>query len=659
MKDNILINEHTEIICKDTLYNFLINNHLNTIVRVNPPVSFNAEGKAISYFTDINWDFSYDKLKYKEKKCILNFDNYVNLNEQFMNEFKFLIITIYLANHENYVSSSKIKIISAGLYNIFNASQILGYKSICELNNELNFISVMESIKGKFSFRTLEGLLSLYKSANLINNPYFNLHFNIKYSSKDEKNKLSARNLALKYSKNESEHVNQTLYIPSKIHSKLISTCIDILSTKKVDIPIFMKYLEEEYLVYENLKSNVDLNKITNTPINNRVAYKRELETKRLLKKYNLSHFNSSLNVQKEVRLLATACTILILNFSGMRINEFCNIKTNGFSIINSEPKLYVLRTYETKISSGQVVDYITSPIVKDAFDILNIIHEVAKKHDKSLDKTDLVVSSKNQKLIGYGYISTIKTMISEFSKEINLLIDADDVKESELLNGPREKIKIGEVWPLASHQFRRTLVVNFVSHRLGTINAVKQQVKHMYATMTEYYAKNSQLASTFKLNVVKEIADNIQEELLNEGVRQYKQFYQSDKPLSGVKGKEIIKERKISKVLSDDEIKQLFKTGLYKITKSMYGYCTKGNLCDKKEAIDPTFCGASCSTMIITKENAENWQKLYFRNKKLLDSSNNLIVAGIPMNAAKTTMQSQNEVAKKIMNDFNMKYEG
>lgn len=175
---------------------------------------------------------------------------------------------------------------------------------------------------------------------------------------------------------------------------------------------------------------------------------------------------------------------------------------------------------------------------------------------------------------------------------------------------------------------------------------------------MTEYYAKNSRLAETFNLNVVKEISANIEEELLNEGVRQYKEFYYSEDRLSGIKGKEIMQERKFSKILSDDEIKQLFKTGLYKISRSMYGYCTKGNLCDKKDAIDPTFCGANCSTMIITKGNALNWQKLYFKNKNLLALENNFIIGGIQLSAAKTTMQSQNEIAKKIMNDFNIKYE-
>ena len=355
---------------------------------------------------------------------------------------------------------------------------------------------------------------------------------------------------------------------------------------------------------------------------------------------------------------LATASSILMLNFSGMRINELCNIKTDGFKIVNSDPKLYVLRSYETKISGGIIADYITSPIVKDVFEILKEIHAFASKYDKNINATDLFVTSKHHKLVTYGRADSIGYHISDFANNLNLIIDSDDLMESELLNGPREEIKVGNVWPIASHQFRRTLIVNFVSHRLGTINAVKQQVKHMYATMTEYYAKNSRLAETFNLNVVKEISDIIEEELLNEGVRQYKDLYYSEEQLSGIKGKEIMKERESIKILSDDEIKQLFKTGLYKISKSMYGYCTKGNLCDKKKAIDPTFCGASCSTMIITKENAENWQKLYFRNYKLLNSGTELSIGGIPMNAAKTTMQSQNEVAKKIMNEFNIKYE-
>ena len=96
----------------------------------------------------------------------------------------------------------------------------------------------------------------------------------------------------------------------------------------------------------------------------------------------------------------------------------------------------------------------------------------------------------------------------------------------------------------------------------------------------------------------------------------------------------------------------------MYKLSESLYGYCTKGNLCDKKEVIFPTFCGAVYNTMIITKETALNWKMLYIKNKKLLESSSNLIIGGIALSSAKTTMRSQNEIAKQIMNSFNIDYE-
>lgn len=646
-RDNGSLNIHN----KSDLIDYLLNQSLKTIYNTNPPVTFDNHSNICSYFNEIQWIFTNENNS--SDTYILNFKNYNDLNSNFIIEFKYLTLLTYLNNAHKYSTVKEIKRIASCLYPLMIASQSLGHNSFSEINNEINFYSIMDKIKGHYTFRTLENILHTLKSANNINSKYFSLGINLISNSKNVKNEFNSKELAIKYSKTQSDYVDQTLYIPTKVHSKLISFCINFIEEKRIHLTNMMSLLEEDYLLYEQIKKDLDIKNLRKT---SKICNRKSKITKTLFEKYNLTQFKHTNEIQKEIRFLAISSIILMLNFSGMRINELCNIKTDGFKVLNTDPKLYVLRSYETKISGGQIADYITSPIVQDAFNILKEIHSLASKYDSSIDPTDLFVSSKHQKLLTYGKISSLITHIRDFSNEIELIIDSDDVKESELLNGPREAIKVGNIWPLASHQFRRTLIVNFVSHRLGTINAVKQQVKHMYATMTEYYAKNSRLADTFNLNIVKEISESIEEELLNEGVRQYKQFYYSNEPLAGIKGKEILEERQNVKVLSDNEIKQLFKTGLYKISKSMYGYCTKGNLCDKKEAIDPTFCGATCSTMVITKENADNWQKLYFRNKKLLEKDFN--IAGIPMNAAKTTMQSQNEVAKSIMNKFNMKYE-
>lgn len=657
---NKIITKNTHIeINQENLYDFLRETSIKEIESINPPVSFDEKGIAVSYWNDSLWDFSKEKIKLNGYTSTVVRSEYIQLNDIFYSELKYMSLVIYLKDYKNYKYSNAIQRKFSELSIFVEKSQELGFKSICEISDELKFIMILENIKGLYAAKTLENKLNNLRAICEIeqNSLPLNIDFGLKQARKVHKG-FSIKELSIKYSKLQSDAVNQTLYIPNKIHSKLIEKSIDMIHEKNKHLDNMMAFIEDDYLLYEQIKENLEITDVSNPRMKSKIHNLKSNKTKELIEKHQLNNYNSALEIQQDLRLLATSCFILILSFSGMRANEMCNIKIDGFNVINSEPKMYVIRSYETKISGGQIVDYVTSPIVKDAFDIITKIHRIARKYDSSTSRDDLIITSKHQKLITYGSLFNLGTHFKNYAKELDLFIDKDDVKESELLNGYREDIKEGNIWPLASHQFRRTLIVNFVSHRLGSINAVKQQVKHMYATMTEYYAKNSNLAETFNLNVVKEISDIIEEELLDEGVRQYKNFYYSNDVLAGEKGKEIMESRSLTKILSDNEIKQLFKTGLYKISKSIYGYCTKGNLCDKKDAVDPTFCGASCNTMVITKESALNWQKLYIKNKQILASYADLIIGGIPLSAAKTTMQSQNEIAKKIMKMFDINYE-
>lgn len=646
-------------ITQETLYDFLRENSINEIQRVNPPVSFDKDCNPVSYWKDDIWDFSSEKVRSNGYSSMLTKKEYDDLTDVFFEELKYLSLLTYLNDYDNTKYSNDLQKKASDLSMFVYSSQMLGLNSVCELCEELKFVSALESNKDKYSSRTLENKLNVFRKFCEIEKLNFPLYINFgAKQARQVKKGFSVKELSIKYSKTKSDLVNQTLYIPYDIHSKVVSNCISILETKSKYLDKMMSFIEDDYLLYEAIVKDLNLNEVSSGLAKRKIKSLKSKKTALLIEKHELSQFKSALEIQREVRLLAISCLILILSFSGMRANELCNIKIDGFKTIKSEPPIHVIRSYETKLSGGQVVDYVTSPIIKDAFEIMIKIHSFARKYDKDTNPENLIITSKHQKLLTYGNLFSLGSHIKNFANEISLIITDNDVKESELINGPREEIKTGNIWSLSSHQFRRTLIVNFVSHRLGTINAVKQQVKHMYATMTEYYAKNSNLAETFNLNVVKEIADSIEDELLEEGVRQYKSFHYSDEILAGEKGKSIMEDRKISKTLSDKEIKQLFKLGLYKISKSLYGYCTKGNLCDKKDVIDPTFCGASCSTMVITKESALNWEKLYIKNKKLLENYSNLIIGGIPLSSAKTTMQSQNEIAKKIMNDFNIKYE-
>jgi len=638
---------------KENIFSFLNNNNIEDINIINPPVSFDEDDNAISYWKDEKWDFSNNSKVYKLYNNILDLSFYSNLENKLFHELKYLLLVCIYSDYKKYTNANQIKIKAKSIHFFLEACQNMKFKTILELNSDVNFISLMESIKGKYSFSTLSFKLSdlAYINSLYLNN--FHLNINLRKNVKSFK----IKDLAKKYSTNMDDSYNQTLYIPINIHSKIIDNCIKLIENNKDRLGDMLDFIEKDYLLYQNITEKFDIKNPSSKESNAIINNQKKWHSMKLFKKYNFPFINHR-ELQNEIKLIATACSVILMSFTGMRINELANIKVDGFKVIErADPKLFIIRSFETKISGGQNVDYITSPISKDAIETINRIHSIARKYDKSIVSDDLFITSKHQKLLTYGRTDSIMSNIRELPEIFNIKITEEDLKESERVNGIKEEIKKDQYWPLTSHQFRRTLIINFVSHRLGSITAVKQQVKHMYATMTEYYAKNSQLAETFDLKVVKEISDNIEDEVLNEAVSIYKKFYYSDETLDGIKGKEIMIERKFSKVLSDDEIKQLFKTGLYKISRSLYGYCTKGNLCDKKESIDPTFCGAACNTMVITKENALNWEKLYNRNKRMLHLKDELIISGIPLNAAKTTMISQNEIAKRIMNSFDIIY--
>lgn len=58
---------------------------------------------------------------------------------------------------------------------------------------------------------------------------------------------------------------------------------------------------------------------------------------------------------------------------------------------------------------------------------------------------------------------------------------------------------------------------------------------------------------------------------------------------------------------------------------------------------------------MIITLDNALEWQKMYNRNRKLMNNKHLLMVNGLSIEGTETLLQSQMEVAKKIMKSFNL----
>lgn len=603
--------------------------------------------KSDSKFSDDIWNIN---------NSSLDFTSYKSLNSKFLLDFKIVMFHFILKEYKKYKIDSIFNKTSK-IFDFFFHSQELGYSSITDLSDPVNFIQVLEQMKDKFTYGTLNLKIITLRAISELDIP--ELNFELPLNKKGLKNingTFLIEDLSLKYSLNKTASYNQTLYIPKRIFSELIQHSLDIINKEEKNIETYLNFLEEDYLNYEEHIRNLPekISHINKKAKMDKLSIQRTKDNRELLAKYNIEYTNNA-EISKILNRLCLASSFLILAFTGMRSNELYNIKQNSFhKIKTSSHMLYFIRTYETKISGGSNVDFITSPICENAMNIIDKIHSLARKYEN--DTSGYIFSiSKHQKIPSFSDITRHFNLLVE---DFDIRINEEDLRDSVLLNGHCEEVKVGKYWPIKGHQLRRTLIVNFVSHMNIDINSVKQQVKHMYATMTEYYAKNSQLAKVLNMKQADDITKDIDEELINENVRQHKKLYYEEPILEGVKGKEIIQQRSATSVLTDLELKNIYKKGLLKLTRSTFGYCTKGENCDKNEVVDPTFCGARCDTMIITLQNALEWQKMYNRNRKLMNNKHLLMVDGLSIDGTETLLQSQMEVAKKIMKSFNLEYE-
>jgi len=639
---------------------------IQELINVNPPVSVDKNSNVVSFWNDKKWDFSYTTDK--RKKAFFDLTIYENkLNTELFEEFKYIVYSLYV-NKSIASTKTEISIIGSSLITFFELLDSENMKTIKDLEDTIVINKLLNKISGVFSASTLKTKLIYLRDFENLHLDTLKVDFGFNQKKRVfSKDTLSIEGISQKYANQKKLEKEQTLFIPNNIHSLIVDSAINVINNNYKTLNKISAFLEEDYLAFEesrkiaeeNDKDNLIKHKlkdkikaIRNSPSNN-IPSISDLIIKHKLPK----RLNNYTKVKDECRLIATSSFILLLTFSGMRNDELQQIKIDGYKEINTTPKLHIIRTFENKISGGQVVDYITSPIIKKVFESLKAISELSRKYGNDPLKDNLFLNERDQKLLSYYDKSQMNKNLKWFINKFNILVDKESFKEHQLINGAmNEHIKIGEPWKLGSHQFRRTLIVNFVSHNLSSLNEVKQQVKHMYATMTEYYANNSQLASHFNLRQIDSMVDEIQKERVDNNVRSYKELYYGNDNLSGRKGESILKERMVADVLSDEDIKLMFETGAYKLTKSTYGYCTKGDMCDKSGIADPSFCGMNCETMIITRESAMEWKKLYERNKKLLSQNDKfLCYNGINLDGAITMMKNQNIVAQKILKEFDI----
>ncbi|MDF5388337.1 hypothetical protein P3683_25810, partial [Vibrio parahaemolyticus] len=170
---------------------------------------------------------------------------------------------------------------------------------------------------------------------------------------------------------------------------------------------------------------------------------------------------------------------------------------------------------------------------------------------------------------------------LQRFCNQFNFIVTEEDFAEClesnpRSLNRVKKDVTVGNPWHMTTHQFRRTLAFYCIKNRLGTLVALKQQFKHLYLAMTEWYTNGGRLASLRDLKVdeqVQKALDEINAETTANKI--FKQWH-SDEMLSGTHGKAIMKMRGDVPIIysSWDIIYKAVKEGKLTLHGTAHSYC-------------------------------------------------------------------------------------
>lgn len=203
-----------------------------------------------------------------------------------------------------------------------------------------------------------------------------------------------------------------------------------------------------------------------------------------------------------------------LMNFSLMRVEEGWNLRANCLTV-EKDPRfgeIALLRGRTTKTTSDSDTFWVTSPSAKVAVEAMAAVAKLrAEGIDYDPHKAPAPIAEDHY-LIAYAgepWTPSRKTMNRAIRPSITNYLGAfgDNPKifdPKQLRITPRdlelarlvtptlpEEFAVGEIWPLAWHQLRRTGAVNMQASGLVSDASLQFQLKHITRAMSFYYGQN------------------------------------------------------------------------------------------------------------------------------------------------------------------------
>lgn len=657
-------------VVRDEIVYFVPENDINSLteqISLNVPVTYQKDGSPLSYFADTKWNYSAYRDERKNQSEASHIVDFTRVkSDKYIGELKHAFYTIFSEDFASEGNSMMMRNYARVLIPIVNELDTIGIKSFSEINS-ISIFKYLESIKGKYSISTIEKKLGALNTISKVKTDEFSFFLPIK-SKKPEFND-SIQSLARKYgSKKKTE---QAFYIPKRIHCTLMEKALELISDAETELEVKGKIVTKLDLLNSVLEQRWSQIRQSYSEID-RSSYKSNISYQCALVAWRNQRFGTlsqqlanagiegvvvSANTAKKdifgyLGRLFAACLIMALSFSAMRYDELKTLMRDAFITRKFHDTVFhYIVAYESKITGGEEVDYISAPIARKAIEIINKLHQPARNLLTAYsDNPFLMFTHGDRFLPQYRSYTAVRNNLNKFIEYYDIRISAEDIVEIEMVNKNRKGLEVGKLWPLKSHQFRRTLIVNFISHKIADIDAIKQQAKHMYVQMTQYYGNDAEALQAAGIKADQELMQEITDAVVEANINLFKRFHQTDEQLCGVKGNLIMLERENMSALTEEEIAAFVAAGLWNVSLSPFGFCTKGSNCSKTNILDPSSCSLNCDSTILTIENALEWRKLYWKNRKLLNGGLLDCYKGLSQQ-----IELQNRVALKIMKQFNL----
>jgi len=224
--------------------------------------------------------------------------------------------------------------------------------------------------------------------------------------------------------------------------------------------------------------------------------------------------------VLKEITKLRTACFVIISAFSGMRISEVLSLEMGCYYEhvgwdgadygwlkgttykLEEDPKpgewmvppvVQCAVNLATRVSA-KLRDTLENKISALDLKLHKAIYLDELSHNKDFDELNKLKQNRNALFVINGKASinrltdhSANYSLKALAKFLELNVESSDLDQVR----DKTEIKVGMIWPLASHQFRKTFARYVARCILGDVRYLKEHYKHWSLDMTLGYAWN------------------------------------------------------------------------------------------------------------------------------------------------------------------------